>query len=200
MSTTKPTGGPAFPMLDYSRYDERDGTIDHFATQGMSLRDFFAIKIAAAQCTATSRDQDFMQPHYVREQFNPDHSEHGKTVAQVVAERAYAIADAALGSRSSRERSADSWRTPARLHRHARHRLDGQAARLDGGGRRHADRHRRDCCAVSGDGLADGQDRLTLALPWRKTHNRPARQRPAWQSARGKRPCTAKALKSIWQG
>lgn len=43
-ATTKPTGGPAFPKLDYSRQDESDGTIDHFCTDGMMLRDYFAAK------------------------------------------------------------------------------------------------------------------------------------------------------------
>lgn len=39
------TGGPAFPVLDYSSTDQERGTIDHITVGGMTLRDYFAAKV-----------------------------------------------------------------------------------------------------------------------------------------------------------
>lgn len=82
MSTN--TGGLAFPLASHG------GT----KNEGMTLRDYFAAKIAAAQSVATSADAGYMNPAYTY----PDGAQ---TVAQKIAANAYAVADAMIAARGS---------------------------------------------------------------------------------------------------
>jgi hypothetical protein len=78
-------GGPAFPHVVRNDADAVEG--------GMTLRDYFAAKIAAAQSVATSADTSYMMPDYAY----PDGEQ---TVAQKIAANAYAVADALLAERA----------------------------------------------------------------------------------------------------
>ncbi|MCQ9423439.1 hypothetical protein NRB16_07885 [Pseudomonas sp. LJDD11] len=84
---SKDHGGPAFP----THTNPRPGHLAD-APQGMSLRDYFAAKFAAAQVTATSADSGFINPDYI----DPRGEE---TVAEKVARTSYAMADAMLAAR-----------------------------------------------------------------------------------------------------
>lgn len=77
-------GGPAFPLGSYTH-----------GNPGMSLRDYFAAKFAAAMMTATSADSDFPNLDYQREAGGP-------TLAERVAAIAYRLADAMLQARNAR--------------------------------------------------------------------------------------------------
>lgn len=77
-------GGPAFPVPGLQHDEDFNG---------MTLRDYFAAKIAAAQSVATSADTSYMMPDYAY----PDGEQ---TVAQKIAANAYAIADAMLAERA----------------------------------------------------------------------------------------------------
>lgn len=74
---------PAFPIAS--------DAIGHDA--GMTLRDYFAAKFAAAQATATSADSGYIIPHYV----DPRGDE---SVAQKIARISYVMADAMLAERA----------------------------------------------------------------------------------------------------
>jgi hypothetical protein len=106
----KKTGGHAFPTSDVQTAHaiaaaaingvedsaERDRVYSDVraqALQGMTLRDYFAAKIAAAQSVATSADTSYMMPDYAY----PDGEQ---TVAQKIAANAYAVADALLAERA----------------------------------------------------------------------------------------------------
>jgi hypothetical protein len=65
---------------------------------GMTLRDYFAAKFAAAQATATSADSNFIQPDYA---YPVAGQEAAETVAQKIARNAYAMADAMLAARNA---------------------------------------------------------------------------------------------------
>ena len=77
-------GGPAFP--------ESGPRGRAIGGEGMSLRDYFAAKFAAAMMTATSADHDFPNIDYRRDAGSP-------TVAERVATIAYRMADAMLKAR-----------------------------------------------------------------------------------------------------
>jgi hypothetical protein len=79
----KNNGGAAFPLKEALTSDN----------EGMTLRDYFAAKIAAAQSVATSADTSYMMPDYAY----PDGEQ---TVAQKIAANAYAVADALLAERA----------------------------------------------------------------------------------------------------
>lgn len=90
--------GPAFPA---SFRNTGDSDTRGFAGEvvppqhgvnysGMTLRDYFAAKFAAAQLTTTSADTDYFKPDLL-------HSE--ETAAQTVARIAYAVADAMVEAR-----------------------------------------------------------------------------------------------------
>jgi hypothetical protein len=84
----KNNGGPAFPNVpDGAGKEWQDWDM------GMTLRDYFAAKIAAAQSVATSADTSYMMPDYAY----PDGEQ---TVAQKIAANAYAVADALLAERA----------------------------------------------------------------------------------------------------
>lgn len=88
MSTIK-DGGPAFP------WNEKNSDGSHYhGNPGMSLRDYFAARFAAAMMTATSADSDHPNPDYRREAEGP-------TVADRVAAIAYQLADAMLRARGN---------------------------------------------------------------------------------------------------
>lgn len=82
MSEHNTDGGPAFPAHENWRINS-----------GMSLRDYFAAKIAAAQSVTTSTDTSYMNPTY-------EYPDGTQTVAQKIAAIAYAVADAMLAERS----------------------------------------------------------------------------------------------------
>ncbi|KTB93671.1 hypothetical protein AO069_15885 [Pseudomonas syringae pv. syringae PD2774] len=70
----------------------------HGTAFGMTLRDYFAAGFAQAQATATSADTGFMKPEYVV----PEAGLPGKkSVAQIIAETSYALADAMLAARNA---------------------------------------------------------------------------------------------------
>lgn len=77
---------PAFPIPRLSHDADFNG---------MSLRDYFAAKFAAAQSTATSQDQSFLNPSWV----NP-RDDLPESVAQKIARISYSLADAMLDERS----------------------------------------------------------------------------------------------------
>lgn len=84
-------GGPAFPlpvedMQCRSRFESGYG--------GMTLRDYFAARFAAAMMTATSSDHDYPNIDYQRDVGGP-------TVAERVATIAYRMADAMLKAREA---------------------------------------------------------------------------------------------------
>ena len=84
-------GGPAFPlpvedMQCRSRFESGYG--------GMTLRDYFAARFAAAMMTATSSDHDYPNIDYQRDVCGP-------TVAERVATIAYRMADAMLKAREA---------------------------------------------------------------------------------------------------
>lgn len=84
-------GGPAFPLpvedlQCRSRFESCYG--------GMTLRDYFAAKFAAAMMTATSADHGFPNIDYQRDVGGP-------TVAERVATIAYRLADAMLRAREA---------------------------------------------------------------------------------------------------
>lgn len=81
-------GGPAFP--------ESGPRGRAVGGEGMSLRDYFAIRVAAAMLTATSADRDFPNLSYRRE-------EDGPTLAERVAAIAYTMAGAMLKARGVRD-------------------------------------------------------------------------------------------------
>lgn len=86
-------GGPAFPLpvndeQCRARFDSVYG--------GMTLRDYFAAKFAAAMMTATSADHDFPNIDYRRDVGGP-------TVAERVATIAYRMADAMLKAKATGE-------------------------------------------------------------------------------------------------
>ncbi|MCO6690412.1 hypothetical protein [Pseudomonas asiatica] len=64
----------------------------HGTAFGMTLRDYFAARFAAAQATATSADSNFINPGYVDPR-------DGRPVAQKIAETSYELADAMLAAR-----------------------------------------------------------------------------------------------------
>lgn len=78
----KSNGGPAFPL---------EGSSKRNANSGMSLRDYFAAKFAAAQSVMTSADRDFIKPDY--------NYPEGLTVAERIAQTSYQLADAMLAER-----------------------------------------------------------------------------------------------------
>ena len=82
-------GGPAFPRVPTQWGDG----IAVWGEPGMTLRDYFAAKIAAAMLTMTSTDNDLPQLEWVR---NLD----GETLAERVAGIAYRMADAMLAERA----------------------------------------------------------------------------------------------------
>ena len=61
---------------------------------GMTLRDYFAVRFAAAMMTATSSDHDYPNIDYQREVGGP-------TIAERVAATAYRMADAMLKAREA---------------------------------------------------------------------------------------------------
>lgn len=84
-------GGPAFPLpvedqQCRSRFESSYG--------GMTLRDYFAAKFAAAMMTATSADRDYPNIDYQQDAGGP-------TVAERVATIAYRMADAMLRAREA---------------------------------------------------------------------------------------------------
>jgi hypothetical protein len=81
--------GPAFLVWEPNGKDQPEMT-----GFGMTLRDYFAAKFAAAMLTATSADHDFPTIDYRREVGGP-------TVAERVATIAYRMADAMLRARES---------------------------------------------------------------------------------------------------
>jgi hypothetical protein len=82
-------GGPAFP------WNEKNSDGSHYhGNPGMSLRDYFAAKFAAALMTATSADSDLPNLDYQREAGGP-------TLAERVAATAYRLADAMLQARGA---------------------------------------------------------------------------------------------------
>lgn len=87
---------PAFPspgvVIDNYSAQQQQG-----AYEGMSLRDYFAAKFAAAQAVATSADRDFIRPDNRYPQL-AESSEH--TVAKEIARVSYALADAMLAERA----------------------------------------------------------------------------------------------------
>lgn len=83
----KSNGGPAFPHVVRNDADD--------VTKGMTLRDYFAAKIAAAQAVDTSGDTHYLWPDYLTS--HPDGRK--LTVAQRIAELSYAVADAMLAER-----------------------------------------------------------------------------------------------------
>ena len=86
------TGGPAFPVEQFNPHSEQGRALD-WQSEGMTLRDYFAAKIAAAQSVATSADTDYMNPLFVK-------SLSDDCVAQRIAKIAYAVADAMLAERA----------------------------------------------------------------------------------------------------
>lgn len=76
---------PAFPVAA----NEYAG---HGPSHGITIRDYFAAKFAAAQATATSADSNFINPEYVDPR-------DGRSVSQKIAETSYALADAMLSAR-----------------------------------------------------------------------------------------------------
>ncbi|MEE1869040.1 hypothetical protein [Pseudomonas auratipiscis] len=64
----------------------------HGPSHGITIRDYFAAKFAAAQATATSADSNFINPEYVDPR-------DGRSVSQKIAETSYALADAMLAAR-----------------------------------------------------------------------------------------------------
>lgn len=85
-------GGPASPG---QWYDFQPCTGDQVVREqwsGMTLRDYFAAKFAAAMLTATSADHDFPYIDYQRNGVGP-------TVAERVVTIAYRMADAMLKAR-----------------------------------------------------------------------------------------------------
>ena len=76
---------PAFPV-QASEY------AGHGPSHGITIRDYFAAKFAAAQATSTSADSNFINPDYVDPR-------DGRTVAQKIAATSYALADAMLAAR-----------------------------------------------------------------------------------------------------
>ena len=82
---TKDTGGPAFPS---------PAGVSHITEQGMTLRDYAAIKAMEGFISATSWHPDFIYPN----DFNFDA---GKRAADAVAESAYKYADALLKARKA---------------------------------------------------------------------------------------------------
>lgn len=76
-------GKAAFPV---------QGTEMHETWYGMSLRDYFAAKFAAAQSVMTSADRDFIKPGY--------NYPEGPTVAERIAQTSYQLADAMIAERA----------------------------------------------------------------------------------------------------
>lgn len=84
----KDDGGDAFPSPGVIlRNGNQQG-----AYAGMSLRDYFAAKFAAAQSVMTSADRDFIKP-------DCNYPE-GLTVAERIAQTSYQLADAMLAERA----------------------------------------------------------------------------------------------------
>jgi hypothetical protein len=82
-------GGPAFPVWELNAYEQPEMT-----GFGMTLRDYFAIRFAAAMLTATSADRDYPNIDYQRDAGGP-------TVAERVVTIAYRMADAMLKAREA---------------------------------------------------------------------------------------------------
>ena len=80
-------GGPAFPVWELNGKDQPEMT-----GFGLSLRDYFAARFAAAMMTATSADPDLPKIDYQR-------AGGGPTFAERVATIAYRMADAMLRAR-----------------------------------------------------------------------------------------------------
>lgn len=87
---SKDTSGPAFPCVNDNR-PMNGGAI------GMTLRDYFAARFAAAQAATTSADRDFIRPDN-RYPLSGDSSK--QTVAKEIARVSYALADAMLEERA----------------------------------------------------------------------------------------------------
>ena len=87
--TTINDGGPAFPVWELNGKEQPEMT-----GFGMSIRDYFAAKFAAAMMTATSADHDYPNIDYQRDVGGP-------TVAERVATIAYRMADAMLKAREA---------------------------------------------------------------------------------------------------
>mgnify|MGYP001572083794 CR=1 FL=1 len=95
---SKNTGGPAFPV-DTSVNELGEATIHQTGNwtgqfPGMTLRDYFAAKIASAQSVCTSADTNYMLPDFV--DINGD----GTTAAEKIAKLSYLVADAMLKERA----------------------------------------------------------------------------------------------------
>ena len=87
-------GGPAFPGQWYDFQPLTGEQVVREQWGGMTLRDYFAAKFAAAMMTATSADHDFPNIDY-------QHNVGGPTVAARVATIAYHMADAMLRAREA---------------------------------------------------------------------------------------------------
>ena len=88
--TTINDGGPAFPVWELNGQGKPEMT-----GFGLSMRDYFAAKFAAAMMTATSSDHDYPNIDYQRDVGGP-------TVAERVVTIAYRMADAMLKAREAR--------------------------------------------------------------------------------------------------
>lgn len=87
-----PSPGVVFTEPNTKQQQRQQG-----AYEGMSLRDYFAAKFAAAQAVATSADRDFIRP----DNRYPQLAEAGEhTVAKEIARVSYALADAMLAERA----------------------------------------------------------------------------------------------------
>ncbi len=88
-------GGPAFPIPDPFLLKPGNETNMMRLASGMSLRDWFAGQVCAAQLTTTSADHSLANLDY-REQVD------GPTVAERIATISYRMADALLTARKER--------------------------------------------------------------------------------------------------
>ena len=87
-------GGPAFPGQWYDFQPLTGEQVVREQWGGMTLRDYFAAKFAAAMMTATSADTDLPKIDYQRVGGGP-------TFAERVATIAYRMADAMLKAREN---------------------------------------------------------------------------------------------------
>lgn len=89
MSDVTKSGGPAFPQRTEAR--DTNGYITELAdVDGMSLRDYFAAKAMQS-----------LLGDYIPDRVIPEGPYAGKTERDVIADRAYDIADAMLKARSA---------------------------------------------------------------------------------------------------
>jgi hypothetical protein len=92
-------GGPAFPVYADAHAAKAEMALDHIASWGMSLRDYFAGQALIAEVITTCSDATPESAEALIQAARAN----GQTLTQRIAHNAYRMADAMLKAREAHE-------------------------------------------------------------------------------------------------